>query len=56
VTKAGDHYERYYDSMEKKSAALKDDRYVYPGDPVRAECVLKSVADLTRFTGHPCGY
>ena len=34
--KSMDCHEKYYPDMGKKVAALKDDRYVYPGDPVSA--------------------
>jgi len=34
VMKSKDCHDRYYSTKAKKSAALKDDRYVYPGDPV----------------------
>jgi hypothetical protein len=37
VTKSIDCHDRYYPTTEKKSAALQDDRYVYPGDPVSSD-------------------
>ena len=35
ATKSASSHNQYYPTAAKKSAALKDDRYVYPGDPVR---------------------
>lgn len=35
VTKSAGFLSLYYASRKKKVAALRDDRYVYPGDPVR---------------------
>ena len=36
VAKSSGCHEKYYPTTAKKTAALQDDRYVYPGDPVRA--------------------
>ena len=56
MTKSGERYEHYYKSLEEKSAALRDDRYVYPGDPVGAEHVRKAGAGVISFAENPCKY
>ena len=35
VSKSAGCHDQYYPTTAKKDAALRDDRYVYPGDPVR---------------------
>ena len=52
VSKSADYHDRYYLSTEKKSAALSDDRYVYPGDPVSANNIQNSIGDVTPTVGH----
>ena len=51
VTKTTDINDRYYPTREKKSAALNDDRYVYPGDPVSAHRILALVTDVILSVG-----
>jgi len=40
VAKSASCHDQYYPTTAKKNAALKDDHYVYPGDPVHSplEC------------------
>ena len=54
VTKAMDCHTHYYATAEKKAAALKDDRYVYPGDPVSVSNLPSFIRDMTPTIGHPC--
>jgi len=36
ITRSANRHEHYYKQKMKMVAALRDDRYVYPGDPVRS--------------------